>query len=282
MHLSDNQPLGQRFSGSNLTKYDFANILFSGGSVCPCNAPCPYCIGRQIDPRLQIDNLDLYPLRNLDRFIEWIDRHAIRQVVLTGTNTDPLLYRHQARLIAYLREALPGVQLSLHTNGRLALKQMGIFNRYDRVSISLPSFDPAVYRKMMGVPGQPALAEILRQARVPVKISCLVTGDNRGETGAFLERCRLLGIRRVALRKLYGERHSWRGLLSRQGLHLTQRGSFRGNPVYDFEGMEVTLWDFARTQTASINLFSSGVISTEYLLARPGIVTGLSSFTFSG
>jgi len=46
--------------------YDFANILFSSSGSQPCNARCPYCIGRQIDPRLNADNLSLYPPRNLD------------------------------------------------------------------------------------------------------------------------------------------------------------------------------------------------------------------------
>jgi molybdenum cofactor biosynthesis enzyme MoaA len=249
--------------------YDFANILFSGGSIHPCNALCPYCIGRQIDPRLNVNNLNLYPPHNLDLFIEWSGRHAIRQVVFTGTNTDPQLYRHERRLIRDVRQALPGVQVALHTNGRLALKKMDIVNLYDRVSISLPSFDPATYRKMMGVPYPPDLAGILRQARVPVKISSVVTDENAASTGAFLETCRSLGIRRVVLRKLYREKRSWRVLLPRRGLPLVRRGAFRGNPVYEFHGMEVTLWDFERSQATSINLFSSGEISTVYLLAQP-------------
>jgi len=250
--------------------YDFANLLFSGGGSRPCNAHCPYCIGRQIDPRLNAANLGLFPPRNLDRFVELIRACAIRQVVFSGTNTDPQLYCHEQRLIGHLRGVLPGAQFSLHTNGRLALHKLGIFNLYDRVTLSLPSFDSATYRRMMGVPGVPDLAQILRQARVPVKISCVVTDDNAAGTGRFLEVCRSLGVRRVVLRKLYGERRPWRSLLPRNGLSLARRGAFRGNRVYDFDGMEVTLWDFERTQATSINLFSTGVISTSYLLASVG------------
>jgi MoaA/NifB/PqqE/SkfB family radical SAM enzyme len=251
--------------------FDFANILFSGGASRACNARCPYCIGRQIDPHLNTHNLDQYPPRNLDQFIALIDRHAIPQVVFSGTNTDPQLYRHEARLINILRSALPGVQLALHTNGRLALKKMEVFNRYDRVSLSLPTFDPAAYRRMMGVPRPPDLAQILRRAQVPVKVSCVVTGDNGAGMREFLEACQVLGIRRVVLRKLYGERRTWRKLLPRSRLGLVRRGAFRGNPVYDFYGMEVTLWDFDRAQVQSINLFSTGEISTAYLLAQPGV-----------
>jgi MoaA/NifB/PqqE/SkfB family radical SAM enzyme len=217
---------------------------------------------------LNEDNLNLYPPRNLDQFVELIRSCAVQQVVLSGTNTDPQLYRYEQRLVGHLRTVLPGVQLSLHTNGRLALKKMEILNLYDRVAVSLPSFDPAIYRKMMGVPGVPDLAEILRQAQVPVKVSCVVTDDNTAGIPAFLEGCQALGIRRVVVRKLYGEKRSWPVLLPYFRKYLHRRGDFLGNPVYDFDGMQVTLWDFERAQAASINLFSSGAISTEYLFTR--------------
>ena len=140
---------------------DFANILFSGR----CNARCPFCIGRQLDPRLNVDNLDQYPPRNLSRFLEMIRQQNVRQVVLTGTNTDPQLYRYEESLLAFLRGALPAeTRFSLHTNGRLALRKIRVFNAYDRVSLSIPSFDPEIYRQVMGVSGVPAVAEILRQA----------------------------------------------------------------------------------------------------------------------
>ncbi len=187
--------------------YDFANILFSG----PCNARCPFCIGRQIDPKLNVDNLDLFPPRSLERFLEMVRINRIRQVVVTGTNTDPQLYTYEAQLLVYLRAVLPPeVRFSLHTNGRLALCKLDVFNSYDRVAISLPSFNEKIYRQMMGVPGVPDLAAILNRARIPVKISCVVTRHNRAEIGDFLEACHSLGVRRVVLRKLFGELQSWR------------------------------------------------------------------------
>ncbi len=49
---------------------------------------------------------------------------------------------------------------------------------------------------------------------------------------------------------------------------LPQHGNYRGNPVYDYSGMEVTYWNFDHSESTSINLFSTGVISEEYLLAK--------------
>ncbi len=243
--------------------YDFANLLFAG----PCNAHCPACIGKQLDPRLSPPDLEEYPPRNLDGFIQMIRQRHIRQVVFSGTTTDPQLYRYEARLLAHLRDALPPETIfSLHTNGRMALRKMETFNRYDKAILSFPSFQPETYFKMMGTRPVLDIKKILDQASVPVKISCLVTDANAWDIPGFLEACQALGIRRLVLRKLYGEKRPWKELLPE--LNMPQTGCYRGNPVYRYRDMEVTLWDFEAAQSRSINLFSSGVISEEYLLAK--------------
>jgi molybdenum cofactor biosynthesis enzyme MoaA len=226
----------EHFSVTEL--YDFANILFAG----PCNLRCPYCIGQQVAPKLRQDNLHEFPLKNLARFVELIRRHRIREVVFTGTTTDPQLYRHEARLLSWLRAHLPtGVRFSLHTNGRLALQKMEVFNLYQRVTVSFPSFNPKTYRKLMGGDTVPDLAEIVRQATVPVKVSATLTPANAGEFDDFLARCRNIGIRRVVYRQLFGKTRQW-PLFER----LPVAGSYRGNPVYDYCGMEVTFGIFGK------------------------------------
>jgi pyruvate-formate lyase-activating enzyme len=259
--------------------YDFANLLFSG----PCTARCPFCIGRQIDPRRNQPNLDRYPPRNLEALVRLVWQHSIRQVVLTGSNSDPQAYHHEARLLAHLRQALPpGTQLSLHTNGRLALRKMEVFNRYDRACLSFPSFDPRTYRQVMGVPGPIDLPAILQQARIPVKLSCVLAEQNLPEIGVYLEQARRLGVRRVVLRKLYGDPRPWPELIEPGTLGLQASGSYGGNAVYDYSGMQVTLWDFEQTQMHSLNLYSSGEIGTEYLLVEtsgdPGRSPDVSTF----
>ena len=68
---------------------DFANILFAG----PCNRRCPFCIGRHLPDRVNVDNLDVFPLPGLDRFSAMVNRHRIRDVVFTGTVS---IYRGRA------------------------------------------------------------------------------------------------------------------------------------------------------------------------------------------
>ena len=243
-----------------ISQYDFANILFAG----PCNARCPFCIGRQIDPRLSVNNLHEFPPRNLDRFVEMILAHAIQQVVFTGTTTDPQLYRHEARLLDYLRGQLPGdTQYSLHTNGRLALKKIAVLKQYDRVCVSFPTFNPATYSKMMGVHGVPDLAQIIDRAQIPVKVSCIVNEHNRHELPEYLARCHAIGIQRVVVRQLYGDTQTLPLVAG-----LTLHGLFGCNPVYDYRGMEVTYWNFDHCDCQSINLFSDGTIGESYQLAK--------------
>jgi molybdenum cofactor biosynthesis enzyme MoaA len=253
--------------------YDFANILFAG----PCNLRCPYCIGQKVDPALSRNNLNEFPLRNLDRFVMLIREHNITEVVFTGTTTDPQLYRHEARLLAWLRMNLPPdplpsppphkgrekIHYSLHTNGQLALGKMDVFNQYDRVCISFPSFNPDTYHRMMGSPRVPDLTEIVRQAQVPVKVSCVINEHNIMDLEEFLERCGAMDIKRVVLRQLYGDTRRW-PILPR----LTPVFFYRDNPVYDYHGLEVTHWRFDQTTSTSLNLFSDGTISADYLLTK--------------
>jgi hypothetical protein len=120
--------------------------------------------------------------------------------------------------------------------------------------------------KMMGVSGVPDLAAILDQACVPIKVSCLINAHNLAEIPDFLAHCQHLGLKRLVLRQLYGEAHEWPII---EG--LSARGDYRGSPVYDYHGLEITLWNFDRSESTSINLFSSGVISETYVLAQTRI-----------
>jgi len=80
--------------------YTFANILFSG----VCNAKCPYCIGKQINSDFSQNNLDLFPLKNMDEFINQVNKYNIKQISFSGTNTDPQLYKYEKDLIKHLRD----------------------------------------------------------------------------------------------------------------------------------------------------------------------------------
>ena len=240
--------------------YDFANILFAG----PCNRFCPWCVGKLLPTQVNVDSLDVYPPRGIERFIEVVNREAVERIVFTGTVTDPQLYRHEARLLGMLRERLhPAARFSLHTNGVLALRKLDVFNLYDSACISFPSFVPETYFKLMGSRRVPDLAGILRAARISVKVSAVVNEHNAIEIDGFVAECQRIGVRRLVVRKLYGETREWPIL---RGLPVV--GSFKGNPVMSYRGMEVTYWDFDDSECRSLNLFADGTLGTSYLLTR--------------
>jgi hypothetical protein len=105
------------------------------------------------------------------------------------------------------------------------------------------------------------LERILAAARIPVKISTLVTEHNVAEVPSIIDRCWSLGVRRMALRRRYGDER-------RRPLLTGHRpvSHFAGNPVYDVGGVEVTVWDFDGSTLDCLSLFSDGTISDAYLL----------------
>ena len=242
-----------------MADHPFANILLTG----PCNLRCPDCIGRRIGSGIHESTLLRFPLPGLARWTSLVRESGIRQVSLTGVDTEPMLYRHQRALLCHLRSEVSAVQVSLHTNGTRILREPDLFNLYDRATISIPSFRPATYRAMTGASLPLDLEAIVRAAKIPLKVSVLVTSVNQSELPEILERCRGAGVRRVTLRRRHPASGPWNPLPM-----LRPVGQFGGNPVLDLDGLEVTLWDFARTTLQCLNLFPDGSINEEYLLEK--------------
>lgn len=235
--------------------FHFANILFSGR----CNLRCPYCIGQNAALQQMPDNLRTFPLKGLDCFADTLIAHGVTQISLTGTNTDPQLYAYEPELIAYLREHIPNVTLSLHTNGQLALKKIETFNRYDKATISLASFEPQTYQALTGSRRVIDLAAIAQATHIPLKISTILSRHNIAQIPDIIKRCRQLNIFRLVLRKQYGDTRQWPIFP-----HRTPIRYFGSNPVYDIDGLEVTVWDFSASTVQCLNLFSDGTISARY------------------
>jgi len=214
-----------------------------------------------------------WPIDNLDRFITKMKETNTKRLIFTGTRTDPQLYKYEAKLLALLREQLPGIHVSLHTNGILSIRKMDLFNQYDTVTISLNSFDPQIYQKLHGTKQMPNLQEIMERATIPVKLSCVLTEDNIGTVDQYLQTAANLGVKRLALRHLFNQAQRWPLFTN-----LKPTKFHCGNPVYNIHGMEATHWIFEKTTGKSLNLFSNGHISEEYMLAKaPGNVQSSSA-----
>jgi len=244
--------------------FEFGNILFSG----PCNQRCPFCIGHRLVETP--NNLRQFPPENLDGFVECMRASRSSKIIMTGTRTDPQLYKYEEQLVRHLRHHLPGVHISLHTNGLLAAAKLAAFSMYDSCTMSINSFQPETYRKLHGVKQMPDVAFVLANApHVPLKLSCVVTEENVEEIDQYLATAANLGIRRVALRHLYGEPQRWPASIPALA-HRTPIKYHQSNPVYElFDGrLQVTHWIFDKTSGRSLNLFSDGTLSAEYLLTK--------------
>jgi len=187
------------------------------------------------------------------------------KVIFTGTRTDPQIYKYEEKLIALLREQIgnPSLHISLHTNGVLAAAKMNVFNQYDSCTISLNSFNPATYHKLHGTKVMPDLQYITENSNIPIKLSCVVTEDNHAEVHDYIQQAKQYGIKRIAFRYVFGTERRWD--LFPQMIPTRYHCS---NPVYDIDGVQVTHWIFDNTSGKSINLFSDGTISEEYLLVK--------------
>jgi cyclic pyranopterin phosphate synthase len=118
-----------------------------------CNFRCTYCMPKEVfDADYQfLPHGEVLTFEEITRLARLFRRLGTEKVRLTGG--EPLLRRGIERLVAMLREALPGVDLTLTTNGSAlaakaqALRQAGL----DRVTVSLDSLDEATFRAMNDV-----------------------------------------------------------------------------------------------------------------------------------
>ena len=118
-----------------------------------CNFRCTYCMPKEVfgPDYPYLPHGELLTFEEIVRVARAFARHGVRKIRLTGG--EPLLRKDLPVLVAQLRAALPGVELTLTTNGSAlkahaaALKAAGL----DRLTVSLDSLDDATFRRMNDV-----------------------------------------------------------------------------------------------------------------------------------
>jgi hypothetical protein len=252
----------------------FSNIHLSG----PCNRSCYFCIGQHMMGLDKFNNLNTWPLDGIDEFVEKCKEHNISEVNLTGTNTDPMLYKHLPELKAYLKERIPNLVFGIRTNGVAVLSHPEEWKLFDKGSITFPSFDPNVYEKMMGSNQVPDLFKITRVTPWPLKVNIVLSPYDVGEkdekplpklirTIMGLQGC---GIKKVNLREPYGQPNVGDPLAA-----FGHKPSFfhLGMPVYEFTCIDappmlVCYWDVHYCEVESVNLYASGRVSVTYPITK--------------
>ncbi|MCC6500261.1 MAG: GTP 3',8-cyclase MoaA [Anaerolineales bacterium] len=145
-----------------------------------CNFRCVYCMPKEIFgadyPYLRRDQILAF--EEIARLARIFTAHGVRKVRLTGG--EPLVRKDLHRLVKMLAE-IPGLELTLTTNGALlakqaqALKDAGL----NRVTVSLDSLDDEIFKAMNDVdfPVAKVLEGMDTAAQVglePIKVNMVV------------------------------------------------------------------------------------------------------------
>lgn len=213
------------------------------------------------------NNLNTYPLKNIDLFIAQCLERGVAEVNVTGTNTDSLLYKHTSALTSYLRSKLPGVVLGARTNGAAHLENLSF---YDKASVTVCSFDPVIYIKMMGK-GSPAHLRVIKwdNPYLDLKVNVVLGPENIGEdlmnTLSILHK---MGIKRVNVREPYGQPNVGDPLTNKLPLLEKTFGMSTYLMKDEFHSMKVTYWDVHYVEVESVNLYANGNVSMDYPITR--------------
>lgn len=146
-----------------------------------CNFRCTYCMPKEVfnDDYQFLAHDEVLTFEEIVRLAKIFRGHGIKKIRLTGG--EPLLRKEIEVLVEMLARELPGVVLTLTTNGSAlkakarALKAAGL----TRISVSLDSLDDATFRAMNNV-GYPvskvleAIDEAVAAGLAPVKVNMVV------------------------------------------------------------------------------------------------------------
>jgi GTP 3',8-cyclase len=150
-----------------------------------CNFRCVYCMPKEVYGRGYqfLERRELLTFEEIERLSRVFASLGVEKIRLTGG--EPLLRRELERLVEMLG-AIPGVDLTLTTNGSLLPQKARVLADAGlrRVTVSLDSLDDQVFRAMndVDVPVERVLAGIEAAAAAglsPVKVNMVVKkGEN--------------------------------------------------------------------------------------------------------
>ncbi len=241
----------------------FGNIHLSG----PCNRSCYFCIGQHMMALDSCNNLKDWPLANLTKFLEECKTRNVKEVCVTGTNTDPMLYHHTGKLLQAVSAALPDTPIALRTNA--VAYHPSVFDCYDKASITICSLNPNTYKLMMGGTKIPDVESILNNhPMMDIKINVVLGPENVETHDIFrtLDRLAEMGVKRVNIREPYGQPHIGDPMPSAAAERI---GTILGMPQYLWaDKLSVLYWDVHYVEVESVNLYASGNISLTYPITK--------------
>ena len=218
--------------GEDVSAPAYGSILVGGR----CSAQCNFCVGRHVADRSMP-----HVGRDWRAFLARLAQDGIGEVSVSGVNSDPLLCLDTPAIVARAHEL--GLRVGLHTNG---MGDPAVALAADKTTLSLHSFRPHRFEAITSCPA-PLLERVVAFAaavapRRPLKLSATYVPENADEIsgGDWFRSAAGLGVKRAVIRRCVGG-----SMDPRLPPGARRLPAFAGQKVAEFEGVEITVWDYA-------------------------------------
>ncbi len=252
----------------------FANINLLGN----CNVDCYFCLGKDIDEHFKKQNqLNVHysDWKNFDEFLEKCKTASIKNLYITGQNTDALVYKYTGELIDYLQDS-HNFDVGIRTNGYLAPQKMDVVNKCRRsVGYSIHSLDPETNWTIMRRRDIPKWEEIIPNTK-NVRVSIVLNRYNVNEYFKLLkyisqfDNVKYIQTRRICtdIREEYlaEDVRVYEEVFRQVQEKYPLTGHFYSAECFNIYGKEVVFWRTVKTTIDSFNFYTDGTYTDEYFV----------------
>lgn len=251
----------------------FANVNLLG----TCNMDCYFCLGKDLEEefsKTKSENVHFNEWKNFDKFLLFCKRHNIKNIYITGQNTDPLLYQYLKELIEFLQKDM-GFSVGIRTNGLLAIGLLDVLNLCNRtVGYTLHSFNKKNHHKITGIETFPNWEYILSNTKNS-RVSIVVNRYNFMELldlikfAASFDNVKYIQLRRISTDTRRDLLRPDAELFEKAAISLKKAGklrNFAGAEIIHLFGKDVVLWRTVKTRVNSFNYYTNGIFTDEYFI----------------
>lgn len=256
-------------------KPTFANINLLG----KCNVDCYFCLGKDLTDvfgKFNHTKVHFSQWTNFEQYIADCKAAGIRNIYITGQNTDSLLYKHLDELVVYLQD-FHGFDVGLRSNGYLAERHYPTLHKCRRsVGFSIHSLNPETNWTIMRRKDIPDWKKVIPQCGQRVRVQIVVNRHNKDEVLPIIEyasqfdNVQYIQIRRISTDHRFDELGEDQGifatLLKEVNAHFPRTEDFYLAPQYMMFGKRVCWWATVRTSIGSYNYYTDGTINKDYFV----------------
>jgi len=245
----------------------FANINLLG----KCNVDCYFCLGKDLDDvfgKFNHTSVHFSEWKNFDTFIEQCKQAGIKNLYVTGQNTDSLIYKHLDELIDTMQN-VHGFDVGIRTNGYLAPRLFPTIRKCRRsVGYSIHSMDSEVNWTIMKRKDIPDWKTIIPSSGNRVRVQIVVNEHNEKEVLPIIEYASqfpnvgYIQVRRISTDHRYNQ-------LSKDQIvfeKFPRMEDFYQAPQYNMFGKKVCWWATVLTSIGSYNYYTDGSINKDYFV----------------